>query len=125
MVIPIILAIVLWKLAPWIAKKMLAGVEAPEASSPITIEEVQTVAISILGLLFVFETVPGFVANALNYLHTPQLSVDSDFVALSVSASTIKATVMNATKIALGLWLFFGARGFVWLLQRLHPPNAS
>jgi hypothetical protein len=119
--VPIGLAVVLWTLAPWIAGKMLTDVEHKQTPSPITVEDAQAVAVSILGLLFVFESIPGIVVDVLEYL---RLSADSDVTSF-INTTITKAAVMNVTKIALGLWLLFGARSFARVLQRFCAPHAD
>ena len=120
--VPIVLAVILWRLAPWIAKSMLADVESKEASpSAITVEEAQAVAFSILGLLFIVESLPYILVAALDYFRVPGLAVNANMESI-MSAATLKTMVMRVTEIVLGTWLFLGARGFVRVFQRFSSP---
>jgi hypothetical protein len=121
MAVPIGLAVIVWILAPWLATRMLADVEPQQTPSPITIEDAQLVAVSILGLLFVFESIPEIVADVLEYF---RLSADSDVTSF-INTTITKAAVMNVTKTALGLWLLFGARSFARVLQRFCAPHVD
>jgi hypothetical protein len=123
--LPVALAVGLWSLAPWIAKHMLADVESEQASpSAVTMEEVQAVAISILGILFVVKALPGVVVTILGYFGVPGIAEDVRVQSM-LRASTVKAAVMHVTEIGLGTWLFLGARSFVRVFQRFYSPNAS
>jgi hypothetical protein len=101
---------------------MLPNVDTHQTPSPMTVEEVQVVAISLLGLFLVFDTFPGFVVHVLDYLRIP---ADSDEVPGFVSAGLTRAAITNVIKIGLGLWLSFGARSFATFLQRCCPPRAG
>lgn len=123
--IPIVLAVVLWRFAPWIAMKMLADVEDGQTpSSPITLAEVQIVAISVLGLFIVFQSIPGIILASFEYFQVPGLSSGPEIRSL-MGVNTLKNVATLVTKIGLGLWLFFGARGFVRVFQRFRPQHGS
>jgi hypothetical protein len=126
MAVPIGLAVVSWTLAPWIADKMLTDVEHGQTPSPITVEDAQAVAVSILGLLFVLESIPGIVVNLLDYLRwsTEGYHLSPPLAETGITSVT-RAAAMNATKVALGLWLLFGARSFARVLQRFCAPHAD
>ncbi len=122
-VVPFALAVILWKLAPWIAKHMLADVESKQMlPSAITMEEVQVAAISILGLLFIIKALPGIVVLILNYFQIPGLVLDESVQSLA-RVNTLKTIVMRVTEIGLGTWLFLGARSFVRVMQRFCSPK--
>ena len=124
-VVPVALAVILWKLAPWIAKHMLADVESESASpAAITMEEVQVVAVSILGLLLITIALPGVVVVVLEYFRIPEL-ISDESVQFSAQASAIKVMVLNVMKLALGVWLFLGAHSFVRFMQRFCPPSCT
>ena len=121
--IPVALAIALWRLAPWIAKHMLAELETVQASpSAITLAELQVAAISILGLLFVFGTLPRVVALIFEQFWVAGADADTRS---SIIAGLRQATVRDIVQIGLGAWLFFGARSFVKLLRRFQSANGS
>jgi hypothetical protein len=119
--VPVVLAAVVWRLAPWIATKMLVGTEVKQASSsPITLEEFQVVAISILGLLFICEALPGLVSVPLEHLRFLWLEPNASMKSLA-DAGMVRTLVMGLTKVGLGAWLFLGARSFVRVFQRFRP----
>lgn len=117
LVVPVLVAVGLWMRAPWIAKRMLADVESGQAPrSAITLQEAQTVAISILGLLFVVEAIPGLAVAVLEYFRVPGIAADAGMRS-ALSAGALKATVMRITEIARGTCLILGSRGLAGVLQ--------
>jgi hypothetical protein len=132
LLVPVALAVVLWTLAPWIARHMLANVESQPASpSTITMEEAQIVAISILGLFFVVGAIPGLVVAIVDYFGVPEMVLDATMKSAMASmqsvmrAGTLKALAVRVTEMGLGTWLFFGAGSFVRVFQRFNPPQAG
>jgi hypothetical protein len=123
--ITVALMVAVWKLSPWIATKMLAGPKEERATpSPITLEDLQVVAISVLGLLFICEALPGLVAVPLEHLHFLWLEPNASAKSL-VDAAMVRALAMGLTKVGLGAWLFLGARSFVRVFQRFCPRRAD
>jgi hypothetical protein len=119
--VPIAVAVILWRLAPWIADCMLADVEDQQAPpSTINREEAQLIAISVLGLLLLCEGIPGIVALIANYLY--MAGTESSLQDL-FRHEFVKFLSTSATQIGLGLWLFMGARGFVRVFQRFNAPK--
>ncbi len=124
-VVPAALAVILWRLAPWIAKKMLADAEVAQASpSTITLAEVQVVAVSILGLFFIIKALPQIAVMILNYFEIPERLADESIQSLARN-STLKMVIMRFTELGLGLWLFFGANSFVGVMQRICSPKCE
>ena len=116
--IPLVLAMFLWKLAPWIATRMLVDTErTPEASVAVALEDAHSAAISVLGLLFVCEALPGVVVSLLGYLQVSGIATDMGIQSQS-NANSIKAIVMHLIKIGVGAWLFVGSHSFARLAQK-------
>ena len=116
--IPITILVILWKLAPWIAKQMLADLETTQDSpSTITLEEAQSVAVSVLGLLFIVGAIPSLAVVLVEYLNVHETVSDADMKSL-VSVNAVRSVVMHVTKIVLGIWLFLGAHSIVRVFQR-------
>lgn len=117
----IVLAVTVWKTAPWIATKMLAHAEAKQwPSSEVSLEDIQVVAISILGLLLICEALPWVAAMSMEHIWSLRISGDEHMISATI-ASMIKSLTAGLTKLGLGIWLFFGARSFVRLFQRFCP----
>lgn len=122
---PIALGVILWQLAPWIADCMLADSEDKQTPpSPITMEDAQAVAISILGLLLIVGSIPRIISLAMEYLRISEIVGDASDHAM-MSANTFNAIVMSVIEIALGLWLYLGTHLFVRLFQRCYSPKAD
>ena len=115
--------VLVWKSAPWIAKRMLANVEDTSASlSATTMEEVQAVAISILGIYFMVHAFPEIFTMVLAYFRAPGIYAD---IQSGFQAHMLKGVVMRLTEMGLGIWLFFGAKGFARVFQKFNSPEAN
>jgi hypothetical protein len=124
---PIILAAVVWCLAPWIASHMLESVENEQPSAcTISMEDAHVIAFSVLGLLFVLGALPGVLVTVAEFVRAMQLRIAAKANWQSVlSERTLKDTITQVLQTAFGAWLFFGARRFVRLFQRFNAPNTD
>ena len=120
-----VLVAILWSLSPWIAKYMLADVGDESASlSAATMEQIQAVAISVLGIFFMVHAFPAILIMILEYFGTPGIATDAGMQSM-FRTGVIKAVVMRLTEMGLGIWLFFGASSFVRVFQGFYSSKAD
>lgn len=111
---PLALAIALWRLSPWIAKHMIPKAEGMQSPPPITLNEAQSAAISVLGLFFIAAAVPGIVIELLEYLRLPELAEDP-LTTSYLNSGILKGLVMRLVELLMGMCLFWGAPTFTRL----------
>lgn len=119
--VAVALAAGVWKFAPWIATKMLSGLHEEQATpSSVTLDELQAVALSVLGILLICNALPSLVFAPFERLRFLLAEPEASMKSL-LDAAMIRTLVIGLTNIGLGVWLFLGARSFVRLFQRFRP----
>lgn len=104
--------------------EMLSPTKSDEGSiTAISIEQVQVLAFAVAGVLIFAEALPQLLNYIFEYLHyLIQLKQDNPFpeTGWPFNRFGYGAAIGTALKAALGLWLFFGARGFAnfWRTMR-------
>jgi hypothetical protein len=115
----------LWVLAPWVARQMVSGAERDQTPlSPVTIENAQAVAISLLGIFFIVEALSKIVVMGVEFLNAARTGLDAALQSFAAAYAT-PDTLVRLTEIVLGVWLFVGARRFVRLFQRFNSPSTE
>ncbi len=123
--VPLIIAAVLWMIAPWIARRVLADVKDDQTPpSMFSLRETQVIAFAVAGLVLMVRSLPRIVVIVLQYLRTTGLDTwpVADYYSC---AETVEGMLINLIEIGFGAWLFFGARHFARLFDRFNPPEAD
>lgn len=110
----------LFAAALWLYPGMLARIAAGRSSqqvfeSPIAAEDLQAIALAVLGAAFVVSGVTGLALHALHYVWMTSLSTFT-----SASDRGLFPMIADAIQIVLGFALALGARGLSHVLLRLR-----
>ena len=98
----VVLAILVWRKAGWLADRMVAGIPETEASATtLTAADLQVVAFTVVGLVLLVRTIP----RAATVLRRP---------------AEIAYLVSWLIQLALGVWLLLGSRGIVCVLRKIR-----
>ena len=113
--------VLLWVFAPWIAKRMVPDIEDnSEEGRESKVSAIQVTAFSVLGIFFVFTSIPRAAITVLTYYRLEEVTLPPH---LSVSSVVVFPLVRCVMATVFGLWLFFGAHWFVDLSRRFQGTN--
>ena len=118
--IPMAVAILLWMFPLAIASKLVPEIKNTSTPNPVSKDELQIVAFSVLGLWILMSAIPDtfywmtfvYRVNAIE-IGKPQLSPEN-----------IAAMVSTGIELALGIWLLFGSQGISGLVRRFRYAGA-
>ena len=113
-ILPALVGLLLWLFGDDIARN-LWGAEKDIIRGSVSLEGVQAVSFSVVGLVILASAIPELANIALYYAFASG-SVGADPASLSTRDSQI---FIFAIKFAIGLWLFLGSSGLVAILRRL------
>ena len=111
-------SILLWILAPWISKQIVRYADADTGEEPkVTLEAIQVTAFALLGIYFVFQSLPRVVVPILTYYSMQQVELPPHYTLYRMVTIPLIAALV---KLGLGMWLFVGSRGFVKIFKKLQ-----
>ena len=106
-------SILLWILAPWIAKHSVQVAECDLEEEPkVSLEAIQITAFALLGIYLVFQSLPPVISAIATYYLKQAQGASLQFTSHYFIGSLVKA--------GLGVWLFVGSRGFVKIFRKLQ-----
>ncbi|MDA8229100.1 MAG: hypothetical protein M0T74_15630 [Desulfitobacterium hafniense] len=116
-----IFGLVLWLVSDKLAKIMVSDswVKPDSSQGSFTIQEIQSVAISTLGLYFLGTAIPKFTSSMFNLA---RIQGEIDRV---VHSGIIVPLVESLIQLLLGLVLFLGARGIAGMLKQLRQAGVK
>jgi hypothetical protein len=105
-----VVAVLLWVFSNKIAQGLLHNVEEGKKLADTTISEIQAVAFSIVGILFIVFTFDRVLSISI-YLYRHRVDMD-------IQSELFFSLIIAAINIVIGLWLIFGSSGLVHLINR-------
>jgi hypothetical protein len=117
-VIPLMLALLLWFLPLTVAHKLLPVMPPDEARSKAGAAEYQAVALSVLGMWVLAEQLPTLLywVGVAVYVHGEEANV--------LTAREYGKIASTVAGLGIGFWLLFGARGIVGVLRSVRNAGA-
>ena len=109
-------ALLLWLFSNRIGAHMVMDLETSSEDSPIRMNDIQPVAFSIVGLLVLAQAIPRFVNMLARVLFVHSTQKFDHFMSDGAGFTV---------QIAIGLWLFFGSRGLVGLLNTMRKGSLA
>lgn len=107
-------SVLLWILAPWIAKHIVRVAECDLEEEPkVSLEAIQITAFALLGIYFVVQSLPQAISAIQSYYYLQEVQG-------SCSQLISRYFVVSLIKAGLGVWLFVGSRGFVKVFRKLQ-----
>lgn len=113
----LILAIVLWLKAEEISKLIITEEDNLDNNRTLNIEELQSIALSIVGIVILVSVIPAFFREIPNMLQLRNEFVPSNS---NVRAQIICSIVEKVTRLILGLLLVLKVKGIAGLVRRLQ-----
>ncbi len=114
--VSLVLAMVVWRLAPVLSKAIWRKTEPPQAISNPSMDEIQAAIFSAIGLFVLITALPG-ISEYLVLINQTSSPFQSE------SALEFKAKIELATMLvqsAIGLFLLFGSRGLVAVIKMVR-----
>lgn len=113
----IIFGISIWVFSGKLSSLIVKGEVYSKEESGLKANDLQRVAFSILGLLFIGTSLPELVSNLMNLITMDEI--------YSASIRLLPGILGNIVQLIIGLVIFFGARGLVNLLENLRHAGLS
>ncbi len=110
--LPFIAAIILWVFSNKIAQLLLYNVEEGKKLLDTTLNEIQSATVSIVGILFLVFTFDRVLSISI-YLYRNRKQIDMDY-----QDELLFSIIIAVFNIVIGLWLIFGAKGLVHLINK-------
>ena len=104
----------LWLGTGYLARLMVPAPEEKALGTPLSAEDFQVIAFSVVGLLLVAKALPDAASTAWRYAQLP------DSPGGWLRAELPMHLIRLGLQFTIGLGLFFGARGLVGMWRRLH-----
>lgn len=118
--IAIILGIAIWHFAGKLAEKTGISFGADEKISALSIEDIKTVAFSVVGLVLVVRAIPKLSVQIVKYVF-----LKFDAYAYLYDMAKIKSdwcydNIYSVIELCLGVWLLFGSRGIAKFIIKMR-----
>jgi len=126
-IIPFLLAIILWiysgKIANYIVPKVTneyinEPIDNSEIESNFNINLMQSMAFSIVGLIIIVLTLPEIATAIVNLLQYNKIGIE--YASDKYSIETYSLLIEKGIKLILGIGLFFGGKGLTGLLNKIR-----
>lgn len=117
------LGLVLWLKAGRIAAYMLPDREEALERAALSIEDVQSTAFSVIGILVLAGAIPQMVQTVSSIVIMHNLQYDSKNQWFY--AHDIVRIAELVVQLIIGIWLFFGSRGIVGLYRRMREAGLN
>ena len=114
---PVVVGLILWFLAPVVAKLMIGKNHVKPTIEKPTAFEIQAIAISTAGLIIVVLTLPMLLSNVMQALNEPYFFQEGNEDFALINLTNILA---SSLKLILGLLLMLGSPFWVRLLQKFR-----
>jgi hypothetical protein len=115
-VLVLLLSAFLWFGAEALSARMISGAESSESASGVTSEVIQRLAFAVVGLLILVGAISPLerlIQDTFHPIPDPRSPIDEWNLA--------RLAVEVVIRLALGVWLLFGAEGLSRLLQKAKP----
>jgi hypothetical protein len=113
LILPIVIGVLLiTRSVPW-GEKLTSKNASDGNISAVSFEQVQMLAFAVCGILIFAGALPQLFSSIFNLLHSWLFENSRNANSIYNYSYLIAHTVGSLLKAALGLWLFFGAQGFV------------